>query len=792
MNLRSGAAALNPAITGGSAIVPATSARAAASGHAVLTFEKNGYKLATKTITDNQNDVAVQILQPEQDDSFSADTEIVVNEGTFEFPLSLPGERITIKKVIKIRKQSMTLSSTGVKSRNELFTLVSNSPRVKTWGDLFRLEQAEYEAERQKYGVMGKSGTGTAEGLAKRQFKHLEKIRVVIALKIYPHPKALNRMKHPVEVLKARALEELKRVPVVDKRTFMRRYGIKEVVLQKECEQKRLKHGKWGKHDGREDLPPDIIVADVNAATLRALSFDPDVASVEEYSKWRPVWVNDCLCGGMPWFYPCLSSYANSAYNPASAMPADAKGQGVRAATWEIGLREQFITCFNQNDPRVITCNRVLGNTTAENATHSEECFKNLADAAPYAELYHHGCRIDAFPSPPIYYHDSEIVAWGIQTISQSLVSGNCTDTGSNDNDAWTLGMKRTDLLAYRWPYAVLFFGTGNDGFCHKPYWRCYNVITVGNVQHADENHFILSDSANHCSWRNASQAANPRPRYLHWGAELTNVFDCSCYDPSRHRGDREMPVIVAPGISPMGAGSFTADPCITFVRDSVIACAGPGTSSSCAIANGIAACVISADPRMRTVMAPEVVRLVLLATAHNVDDKEWTDYFYWVNRWDGRDGAGVISGTDAVWFARNHQTVAENDAAVVHGISTNYLTSADSGSQKYFNIQVPDPMPSGKHLRVAVTWSSSPCENENINELSDRDLFMPANTTWYSCFSWDDNVEMIDVPHSDLTAGSPYYVVLDIGAMRIPACAHPADTIYYAIGWTWPKDHAE
>jgi hypothetical protein len=191
-------------------------------------------------------------------------------------------------------------------------------------------------------------------------------------------------------------------------------------------------------------------------------------------------------------------------------------------------------------------------------------------------------------------------------------------------------------------------------------------------------------------------------------------------------------------------------------------------------------------------VVEPEMGRLVLLATAHNVDDKEWTDYFYWVNRWDGRDGAGVISGADAVWFARNHQTVAENDAAVVHGISTNYLTSADSGSQKYFNIKIPDPMPAGKHLRVALTWSSSPCENEGINEVSDLDLFMPANTTWYSCFSWDDNVEMIDVPHSDLTAGSSYYVVLDIGAMRIPACAYGGDTIYYAIGWTWPKDHAD
>jgi hypothetical protein len=187
----------------------------------------------------------------------------------------------------------------------------------------------------------------------------------------------------------------------------------------------------------------------------------------------------------------------------------------------------------------------------------------------------------------------------------------------------------------------------------------------------------------------------------------------------------------------------------------------------------------------------PEMVRLVLLATAHNVDDKEWTDYFYWVNRWDGCDGAGVISGADAVWFARNHQTVAENDAAVAHGISSGYLTSADSLTQKYYNIQIPDPMPSGKHLRVALTWSSSACDTVNTNEVSDLDLFMPANTNGYYCTSWDDNVEMIDVPHSDLTAGNQYYVVLDIGAMRIPACAS-ADFIKYAIGWTWVRDHAD
>ncbi len=299
----------------------------------------------------------------------------------------------------------------------------------------------------------------------------------------------------------------------------------------------------------------------------------------------------------------------------------------------------------------------------------------------------------------------------------------------------------------------------------------------------------MLGDSANHCSDGNLSNAANPCPRYLHWGAGLTNVFDCSCYDPG-WRGDRELPVIVVPGITP--AGVYTADACVNFLGSSsnIIACLGNGTSISAPTANGIAACVISADSRM--VGWPEIVKLVLLATAHNVDDREWTDYFQWWNRWDGRDGAGVISGADAVWFARNHQTITENNAAVENGISTGYLTTADEGTQKQYNILVPNPMPSGKHLRVVLTWSSSPCEIAPVaNDLSDLDLYMTGDVNGYYCTSWDDNVEMIDVTNSDLTAGSSYYVVMEVGAMRISACAY-ADWIKYAIGWTWVKDHAD
>jgi hypothetical protein len=198
---------------------------------------------------------------------------------------------------------------------------------------------------------------------------------------------------------------------------------------------------------------------------------------------------------------------------------------------------------------------------------------------------------------------------------------------------------------------------------------------------------------------------------------------------------------------------------------------------------SGIAACVISADSRM--VGWPEKVRAVILATAQNVD------FNYWNYLQDGRDGAGVVCGTDAVWLAKNHTTITgPNNTAANYGICAGSLTSSFQNQGMQFNISIPNPKPSGKHLRVVLTWDSSPSYSGQTNDLSDLDLYMYGNNSGYNSFSYESNVEMMDVPASDLTSGTTYVATVYGSTIRIPSNAY-VSYIYYSIAWTWVKDHA-
>jgi hypothetical protein len=59
-----------------------------------------------------------------------------------------------------------------------------------------------------------------------------------------------------------------------------------------------------------------------------------------------------------------------------------------------------------------------------------------------------------------------------------------------------------------------------------------------------------------------------------------------------------------------------------------------------------------------------------------------------------------------------------------------------------------------------------------------------------YGSWSYESNVEMVDVPSSDLTSGRTYIANVHGHLMRIPSNAF-SPLIYYAIAWTWVKDHA-
>ena len=65
--------------------------------------------------------------------------------------------------------------------------------------------------------------------------------------------------------------------------------------------------------------------------------------------------------------------------------------------------------------------------------------------------------------------------------------------------------------------------------------------------------------------------------------------------------------------------------------------------------------------------------------------------------------------------------------------------------------------------------------------------------TKWectHGSYSYGSNVEMVDIPASDLTVGKNYVAVVEPYTMRIDSSAF-VQIIYYVIAWTWVKDHA-
>jgi hypothetical protein len=122
--------------------------------------------------------------------------------------------------------------------------------------------------------------------------------------------------------------------------------------------------------------------------------------------------------------------------------------------------------------------------------------------------------------------------------------------------------------------------------------------------------------------------------------------------------------------------------------------------------------------------------------------------------------------------------------------MATSMYASEFSGNKR-FNYAVPNPKPSGKHLRVVLTWDSNPVVGGGVNALSDLDLIVQYNGSVRTSGSWDNNVEVVDIAASELTAGSSYYIDVSPYISRIPASGSRTNFFYYAIAWTWVKDHA-
>lgn len=473
-----------------------------------------------------------------------------------------------------------------------------------------------------------------------------------------------------------------------------------------------------------------IAVCEVTKSQLEALKFDADVGAVEQMHK-------ESRLG------PDLSTLAASAYNPGS-VPAGS-GSGVRAATFESGLTTGFLSCIGVT-PAAYDANV---SKIPEDIRHANGTFRCLTATAPSASFYHRRTPTFDGANDVNYLIDN-----GIQTVSMSISRG--TTSPYHSTYAEFLVM---DDFAYRYPYPVFVNPAGNSGYQYEVNWQGYNAISVGNVRHTNNSTYELAG---------CTQTKNPPPVY---GSCISGSgADCA--------GDREMPHIVVPGIP--YTGSDFATTCLEGGGS-----LGCGTSWSAPVGNGIAADVISADSRLA--IWPEKVRAVMVLTAQNVDGGDWG------TSTDERDGSGVVSGSEAVSFAQNHTSVSPGNTAVVSGMAASSLYSTDfTGSDKQFNYLVPNPKPAGKHLRVVVTWDSNPIVGGGANALSDLDVTVHVPGGSFGSYSWDSNVEVVDVAASYLTAGGSNTIDLDPVFNRIPTSGARTSFFYYAIAWDWVKDHAD
>lgn len=574
---------------------------------------------------------------------------------------------------------------------------------------------------------------GVLEGGLKEKFNSLkegERVRVTITLKYPEGIRHPSKLETSQEDLERHSANLLTIQPVIAVKTFFAKYGLQNLIPS----------------EGRSGL------CEIPKEKLREVMFDKNVSSVEEYVEFEPARVGNWISPFPIFFgsgYPSFETLARSAYNHNTDVVPPGAGSQVNAATVEIGIAQSFLTCIGITPTYF----------EAGNDLHSHQTFRCLTFGAPAARFHHRKI------SPNPRYHEQGTLDFltnrSIRTASLSNYRTGLLPTYSE--------FRQMDDFAYKAPYTTFSSPTGNQTWEKEAGWQNYNGLTVGNVQHLNQSTFQIN-TAGYLS--GCTQTRNPAGRYP--GSPCLRSSDANYTDCS---SDRELPHIVAPGFTPFD-GNPMAEPCDA----TPITC---GTSYSAPILSGMVASVIAADSRMD--QWPEKVRAALLVTAENVHGGQWHQ------NTDGLDGVGVVNGAAAVAYAQTHSTVGINWTGVAKGMGFGSINTSNWGTTLSYNIAIPNPIPSGKILRVVLLWDSNPSLNTTVNELSDLDLSvyaaLPSQIT-RSSSSYESNVEVVHFSPLDVQAGTTISASIIKYSNRIPVDA-TTNYFYYAIAWDWVDDHA-
>lgn len=441
----------------------------------------------------------------------------------------------------------------------------------------------------------------------------------------------------------------------------------------------------------------------------------------------------------------------NSAYNPPEEMEFYGVG-GV--ATMESGLLNSFVDWlpYDLKPPGYVSM------MSGVDTIHSEATYYLLSLGTPYTQHHHF---VDVF----FENITDSIINNDVRSISTSWVSLWDGDTAADSR--WV------DNLAYVYPYPTISLAAGNgdapyytNPLLYVPWSRTYNSLIVGNVQHYNGTHYAIDTK-------------------ISYGGPEFNEYWSSAKNPPAKYGsvsDWELPSLVAPG--------YTQDPGSGFYLGGLASPGHIGPNRGTSLSAPVTAAIVANTYGVfnTSYAAPQkslATRVALLLTAQNVDSGYWYPSVY-----DSRDGAGTVSGSSSVAFIKMSSELDPENGPAIQGYYNGYTDSTSWEQPQLFSYLVPSEKPAGKHLRVVLSWTSSPSIDTVENEISDFDLYVENVYGWKVSGTWNSNTEIVDIPSSDLVADTQYDILVDKYAYR--KASDGPEFLYYTVAWTWVKDHAD